>query len=183
MCLADEEHVQQCLDGEPDAYRWLVQQHQNALRAYLVGRLGSRDLAEEVAQEAFVRAYFLLGRLRKGQSFRPWLIGIAVRAGQELLRAQKRFPATGDMLDIPAPVKSDNGAREELLPAAVAGLPAVYREAILLRFHAGLTCAEMSQNLGLPISSVTKRLSRAYALLREALTKEEHAVEDCEVKP
>jgi RNA polymerase sigma-70 factor (ECF subfamily) len=181
MCQTDEELVQRCLNGEPDAYRRLVQRHQNALLAYLVGRLGSHDLAEEVSQEAFVRAYFSLGKLRKGKSFLPWLLGIAVRAGQEQARSRKRVAAAGDLHDVPAPAKAQEVSREESLMRAVARLPAVYREVVLLRYHAGLSCAEMSENMGIPVGSVTKRLSRAYALLRESLARPEQVVQE-EVK-
>ncbi len=50
---------------------------------------------------------------------------------------------------------------------AVARLPDTYREVILLRFYGGQSCAEISRDLGVPLGTVTKRLSRAYALLRE----------------
>lgn len=182
MCKTDEEYVQRCLGGEPEAYRLLVQRHQRAVLAYMVGRTGSQDLAEEAAQEAFVRAYFTLGSLRKGKSFLPWLLGIAVRAEQELARRRRRVPAVGDLLDVPAPASAQKGSQEEALLQAVGRLPAVYRQAVLLRYHAGLSCAEMSENMGIPIGSVTKRLSRAYALLREALARPEHVREDNEVK-
>ncbi len=180
MCQTDEEHVARCLNGEPDAFGWLVQRHQNAVLAYMVGRLGSRDLAEEVTQEAFVRAYFTLGKLREGKSFLPWLIGIAGRVGQEQVRSRRRMPATGDTLDVPAPSEAQTGS--ESLMRAVARLPAICREAILLRYHAGLSCTEMSESLGIPTGGVTKRLSRAYALLREAFTRYDHLSEDNEVK-
>jgi RNA polymerase sigma-70 factor (ECF subfamily) len=182
MCRTDEEYVRQCLNGEPDAYRRLVQRHQGAILAYMVGRTGSQDLAEEASQEAFVRAYFSLGKLRKGNSFLPWLVGIAIRAGQELTRRHRRVTPMGDLLDVPAPAEAKTDSQDESLLQAVARLPPVFREAILLRYHAGLSCAEMSENMGIPIGSVTKRLSRAYALLREALARPEHVWEDNEVK-
>jgi RNA polymerase sigma-70 factor (ECF subfamily) len=52
---------------------------------------------------------------------------------------------------------------------AVARLPDVYREVIVLRFYNGRSCAEISRDLNVPLGTVTKRLSRAYALLREHL--------------
>ena len=174
MCRTDEECIQRCLNGHPNAYRWLVQRHQNAVLAYLIGRMGSPDHAEEATQEAFVRAYFSLGKLRDGKSFLPWLIGIAVRVGKELNRSRRRYSASGDMVDVPAPGLSENAGVDEALQAAVARLPGVYREAVLLRYNAGLSCAQMAEYLGLPIGSVTKRLSRAYTLLREMLAGAEH---------
>ena len=52
---------------------------------------------------------------------------------------------------------------------AVTRLPDTYREVIMLRFYGGRSCAEISHDLGVPLGTVTKRLSRAYALLREQL--------------
>ncbi len=54
---------------------------------------------------------------------------------------------------------------------AVAKLPEVYREVVWLRFYEGHSCAEISRDLDVPIGTVSKRLSRAYALLRDHLTK------------
>jgi RNA polymerase sigma-70 factor, ECF subfamily len=182
MCHTDEECVRRCLDGEPDAYRWLVQRHQNAVQAYMVGRSGNHDLAEEAAQEAFVRAYFSLGRLQKGNSFLPWLLGIAGRAGQELARLRRRTPAAGDMLNVPAPTGARQGPEADALPGAVDRLPAIYKEAILLRYHAGLSCVQMAENLKIPVSTVTKRLSRAYDMLRQTLAEPALVSKNVEVK-
>ena len=179
MCQSDEEMVARCLDGEPEAYRRLVQRHQKSILSFLMARVGSEDLAEEAAQEAFVRAYFSLGKLRKRQSFLPWLLGIAVRAGQELVGRRNRVPAAGDLTDAPAP--TEETSQEQPLAKAVARLPEQYQEVISLRFHAGLSCKEIAESLGIPVGNVTKRLSRAYALLREALSGSSRAGSEREV--
>jgi RNA polymerase sigma-70 factor (ECF subfamily) len=59
----------------------------------------------------------------------------------------------------------DEGATTE----AVAGLPDTYREVIVLRYYGGQSCAEISRSLDVPLGTVTKRLSRAYAMLRDRL--------------
>ena len=158
MCQRENEYIQRCLNGDPESYRHLVRKHQNTIRSYLTGRLGDHHMAEEVTQEVFVRAYFSLGTLKNGKSFLPWLIGIAIRAGQEYIRSRKRVPTAGDMLDAPAPVAQHHPENEPLI-RAISRLPANQQEAILLRFHAGLSCVEMSEHLGIPLGSVTKRLS------------------------
>jgi RNA polymerase sigma-70 factor (ECF subfamily) len=63
---------------------------------------------------------------------------------------------------------------------AVAALPEAYRQVILLRYYAGRSCAEISRELDVPVGTVTKRLSRAYALLRKALR--EDGPQDLEVR-
>lgn len=63
----DSYYVERCLDGHPDDFRHLVRRYQPILLAHLAGKLGSRDRAEEAAQETLVRAYFNMSRLREPQ--------------------------------------------------------------------------------------------------------------------
>jgi RNA polymerase sigma-70 factor (ECF subfamily) len=65
---------------------------------------------------------------------------------------------------------------------AIAALPESYRQVILLRYYEGLSCQEIATRLGMPLGTVTKTLSRAYALLREELKMRENADSNCEPK-
>ncbi len=69
MSQADEQCVRSCLDGNPGAYRHLIERYELPLRRYLCARLGNAGEAMEAAQETFVRAYFGLGELRKPGAF------------------------------------------------------------------------------------------------------------------
>jgi len=179
MCSTDGDCVRRCLDGEAGAFRRLVQRYHAPVMAFLVGRLDSHDLAKEAAQESLVRAYFSLSKLRKPESFYSWLLGIAGRVGKEFIRARRR---QGELAARAAehrrPDRGPHGAR---LEAAVAELPEPHRQVILLRYYGGKSCAEVARELGLPIGTVTKRLSRAYGLLREALGDEQGATDGVEV--
>ncbi len=167
MCQKDKQYVQLCLDGEPDAFRHLVFRYQGRLVSYLTGRLGGGQAADEAAQETFVRAYFALRRLRKPDSFFSWLLGIADRVVKETYRDRRRETATlrCDLVED----KAESPASDPDVRQAVAELPDLYREMVLLRYYGGLSCAEISSELGVPLGTVTKRLSRAYALLRKSL--------------
>ena len=67
-------------------------------------------------------------------------------------------------------------SREEYpLEEAIAALPETYRQVILLRYYEGLSCQEIATRLDLPLGTVTKTLSRAYALLRQELEARERA--------
>jgi len=171
MSLTDKECVERCLDGRPDAYRQLVSRYQGPLLSYLVSRLGDPHQAEEAAQEAFVRAYFGLRKLKKPDSFFAWLAGIAGRVMQEQYRSQRRRV---ELASQAAEHRPTTGDTEEIeLGKAVAALPDVYREVILMRYYTGLSCAELASRLDVPIGTVTKRLSRAYAMLRKSLLPKE----------
>lgn len=166
----DHECVQFCLDGHPDAYRHLVERHQAPLMRYLGAMLGDAESAAEAAQEAFVRAYFTLPKLRKPQAFFSWLVGIADRVAKENRRAARRCPSA-DLEHVKQPGTEDGRLADwrSEVGDAVATLPEPYREVILLRFYGGRSCDEISRDLGVPLGTVTKRLSRAYALLRDRL--------------
>jgi RNA polymerase sigma-70 factor, ECF subfamily len=171
--MTDEEYVRLCLGGSPEMFRPLVMRYELALIQHLTGRLGDENEAAEAAQEAMVRCYFSLPKLKKAGSFFPWLLGIADRVAQEMRRTRRRHPAP---LGIEAasflsgPDLSGHDSRPDAeLGQAVALLPDAYRQVILMRFYGGQSCSEISENLGVSLGTVTSRLSRAYAMLREAL--------------
>lgn len=171
MCQADERYVRHCLDGYPDAFRHLVVRHQDSLARYLTGRLGNEEEAVEAAQEAMVRAYFTLRKLKNPGSFYAWLLGIADRVAKEMLRDKQRRP---QMASPDRQTAADHHDRPRpAVRRAVGELPEAYRKVILLRYYGGLSCAEISRDQAMPLGTVTKYLSRAYALLRESLLKQQ----------
>jgi RNA polymerase sigma-70 factor (ECF subfamily) len=179
MCQSDEECVRQCLAGRPGAFRRLVERHQQAVMRCFTVRFADREKAAEAAQETLVRAYFALPGLRKPESFLPWLMGIAARVAREMARDDKR--RRGLPLDVEPAAElaapGDGGVAGDTFGAGrvrqvVEALPELYREVIVLRFYGGLSCAQCGEHLGVPVTTVTKRLSRAYALLRESLRSE-----------
>jgi RNA polymerase sigma-70 factor (ECF subfamily) len=153
-------------------FRHLVSRYHAPLLRHLSGRLGDENEAAEAAQETMVRAYFALGKLRKAESFYSWLLAIADRVAKEMHRGRRRR-ATSLEVATPTDHAGAAGATGDRLSAdvsrAVAELPDVLREVVLLRFYGGQSCAEISHSLGVPLGTVTSRLSRAYALLRKSL--------------
>ena len=88
MSENDKYYIERCLDGHPDDFRYIVRRYQGVLLAHLAGKLGSRDKAEEAAQESFVRAYFNMNKLRSHGAFFSWLLGIADRVAKENRRKE-----------------------------------------------------------------------------------------------
>jgi RNA polymerase sigma-70 factor, ECF subfamily len=162
--------VTQCLNGHPEAFRTLVRQYEAPLLSFLSGRLRDRHMAEDVAQESFVRAFFALRKLRATTAFWPWLLGIAQRVAQQQRRARQRYQLA--IAGAPRPALAAEPANTYALEQAVADLPQPYAEVVLLRYYAGMTCAEAAECLGVPLGTVTKRLSRAYRRLRAVLTSQ-----------
>jgi RNA polymerase sigma-70 factor (ECF subfamily) len=169
MMENDRYYVERCLDGHPDDFRHLVRRYQPVLLAHLAGKLGSRDRADEAAQETLVRAYFKMDALRKPESFFAWLLGIADLVAKEQQRDElirrKRESVRAIAEEAPEPELSQDFSLE----AAVAALPEAYRTVILLRYYGGLSCSGIAGQLDMPLGTVTKTLSRAYTLLRDSL--------------
>jgi RNA polymerase sigma-70 factor, ECF subfamily len=171
---SDADYVASSRNGHPEEFQLLVQRYQRPLFAYLTSRLRNSHEAEEAAQESFVRAFMSLEKLRKPESFYAWLMGIAGRVLKEQFRAterRQREAATAETL-----LAEDAGhAPEYPLEEAIAALPESNRQVILLRFYEGHSCQEIATRLGMPLGTVTKTLSRAYALLRQELQARENA--------
>jgi RNA polymerase sigma-70 factor (ECF subfamily) len=169
MTENDRYYVERCLDGHPDDFRHLVRRYQPVLLAHLAGKLGHRDRAEEAAQETLVRAYFGMDKLKKPESFFAWLLGIADLVAKEQQRKElvrrQRESVRAFAEEAPEPELSQDYGLE----AAIAALPEAYRTVILLRYYGGLSCSGIARQLDMPLGTVTKTLSRAYALLRDSL--------------
>ena len=181
--MTDEEYVRLCLGGRADVFRQLVIRYESAVIKHLTVQLGDEHEAAEAAQETMVRSYFALPRLKKAASFFPWLLGIADRVAREVRRARRRRPRSLDLDSVPTLIQPDLSVRDGpsgvALSQAVAGLPEAYKQVVLMRFYGGQSCAEISRNLGVSLGTVTSRLSRAYALLRESLCTND---QDAEIK-
>ncbi|MEN6385405.1 MAG: RNA polymerase sigma factor [Phycisphaerales bacterium] len=164
MEQSDKSLIQLCLDGRPDEFRHLISRYQSAVSAYLASKLRNKSIAEEAAQETFVRAYFSLADIKKHESFPAWLFGIANNVAKEQMRSKCQCVDLDSIDDVPDKKNIENDFE---LQQAFAKLPDSYREIILLRFYANQSCQQIAANLNMPIGSVTKTLSRAYEQLRQ----------------
>ena len=180
MSQTDKYYIERCLDGHSDDFRYLVRRYQTVLLAQLTGQLGSKDKADEAAQESFVRAYFSLEKLKKPDSFFSWLLGIAKRVAKEHQRNEQRHRreiVRSFSEKVPGPELSQDHALER----AIAELPDSYRKLILLRYYGGYSCSQVAEQLDIPLGTVTKKLSRAYTVLRKSL-RQQKLDENCEVQ-
>ena len=176
--LEDAELVERAKRGDVDAYGLLVRRYQDlAVRAgYLI--TGQAAEAEDAAQEAFVKAYYALDRLRPGAPFRPWLLRIVANEARNLRKAARRRAdlmsrASGDRPAAGAAPSPEAAAlaseRRRTLLGALTGLREEDRLVIAYRFLFDLSEAEMAEALGCARGTVKSRLSRALGRLRQAL--------------
>jgi RNA polymerase sigma-70 factor (ECF subfamily) len=171
MMETDTFYIGRCKNGHPDDFRFLVKRYQGALMGHLMGRVDNRDIAEEAAQESLVRAYFKIDTLQKPDRFFAWLLGISDRVSLEMHR-KKQVQKQREQIRLATqqaiePVFSQDCALEE----AISKLPDNYRHLILLRYYSQMSCKKISEQLQIPLGTVTKTLSRAYALLRQTMAQ------------
>jgi RNA polymerase sigma-70 factor (ECF subfamily) len=174
MDLTDKQYVERCRDGHPEDFGSLVDRYQKPVFSFLLSRVRNSQQAEEAAQESFVRAFISLTKLRKPESFYAWLLGIAGRVAKEQFRFESRHPQDQEAIATLATNATDHN-EDYAVEEAIAELPESHRQVILLRYYEGLSCQEVAIRLDLPLGTVTKTLSRAYALLRQELNARERA--------
>jgi RNA polymerase sigma-70 factor (ECF subfamily) len=140
--------------------------------------LGAGEDAEDVVQEAFVKAYRALSRFRPDAAFRPWLLQIVANETMNLHRsARRRSGLTLRLAGVsaPTPLSDDpegeavRAERRRVLLAAVRDLPEKDQQVLTCRYFLELSEAETATVLGWPAGSVKSRLSRSLVRLRAKL--------------
>lgn len=162
------------LGGNLEAFAGIVDRWQRPLVTLAFRFCRDRDLAEDMAQIAFVTAFRKLDQWRQDAKFSSWLMSLATNVYRSELR-RHRLPVVA--LDaIPqlftACVLSggDNAIeRERLVRAAVLGLPRKYRDAITLFYFHQMDVHRTAESLGLPVGTVKAQLHRGRALLEKEL--------------
>jgi RNA polymerase sigma-70 factor (ECF subfamily) len=165
--------IKKVLSGDADAYSSLVARYHVGLIIHCQRFMGEREDAEDIAQDAFIKAFNNLPAFNPDKAkFSTWLYKIATNTALDSLRKQKRFVPTEDieqMADIAAP---DYEAEEtkRTIRDAVHKLRPSYRQVIEAYYWRGETYEQIANNLNIPINSVRTRLHRAKQQLRSDLS-------------
>jgi RNA polymerase sigma-70 factor (ECF subfamily) len=182
--LSDERLVELSLDGDEGAFGTLVQRYQRRLTAFLSQLVGDIELARELSQEAFVRAWSALERFNPKYRFSTWLFRIAHNLGIDQLRRRRlqttplyRSDSEGGEVEVVVPDLDkdplghlENRALASELREVIEGLRPEYRELVLLRHFGGLSYQEIADFTEMPLGTVKNKLFRAHSVLRKALT-------------
>ena len=160
----------------------LIEQYEYRLFRYLLYLAGNREIAEDLFQETWLRVLDRGDQYDGRASFETWLFAIARHLLIDTLR--RKSPASLDALRDPEegagflePPATDASAFELLagreqaayVAAAVAGVPAVYREVLMLRFQEDLKLEEIAAVVGAPLATVKSRLYRGLNALKQQL--------------
>ena len=170
----DQSDVEKVLAGEVAAFEGIVRRWQGPLVNLAYRFTRDRARAEELAQEAFLRAYRSLGGWRREAAFSTWLFALATNLYRSELR---RVPAIMVPLDQIAELREartpdgnlHDADRDRTVRRAIAALPPIYKEAMILYYFHDMDMESAARSLGVPEGTVKARLSRARKILRGKL--------------
>ena len=178
--------VERALDNDLAAFEQLVARYQNKITAFAARMLNDRDEAEDVAQEAFIKAYRSLEGFRGASSFSTWLYRIVTNLCIDRARARKRRPQQAYSLDEPFD-RDEKGGRElpdfssepgkeverdelrQQVRTTVAEMPEKLRQVLIMCDIQGMPYEQIAQVLDCPIGTVKSRLFHARADLARRL--------------
>jgi RNA polymerase sigma-70 factor (ECF subfamily) len=151
--------------GDRHAFGELVRQHRKGVVNVVYRMCGQVELAEDMAQEAFIRAWQKLPGYQPRSHFRNWLYRIATNATLDVLRREREtldiddYPLAGSGKGLEASIEAKDQA--ELVQRAILSLPPSSRGVLVLREYEGLSYKEISETLDIPIGTVMSRLNYA----------------------
>lgn len=180
----DAEIVQVVLEGDKNSYARLVSAYGERIINYLARMTGNRYEAEDLAQEAFVRAYLALPSYKPEYKFSTWLFKIATNLCLNYLKKRKRLLHMEDYQDdegqamwvVPDanpqgdPVRAtQHREAQRHIQKAIGQLSPAYRTVVVLRHVQGLSYQEIVEITGLPMGTVKSRLGRGRSRLADLL--------------
>jgi len=179
--------VQRAKSGDVEAFEELVRRYDRNVFRIAQHITQNREDAEDVVQDAFLKAYNNLGQFQGQSKFYTWLVRIAVN--EALMKLRRRRPERTVSLDEEVKTEDDSVQREvadwspnpeqqytqaelrDILDRTIHGLPATFRTVFVLRDVEGLSTEETADALDLSVPAVKSRLLRARLQLRDRLNK------------
>jgi RNA polymerase sigma-70 factor, ECF subfamily len=181
--VSEAELVVSAQNGDRNAFSELVRMHAQGVLNIVHRMCGDAQLAEDAAQETFIRAWQNLPSFRPGTSLRNWLYRIAVNAGTDMLRRERRIlpEAIEDLrLTYGGPSLEHQVSQKErarLVQSAILSLPEASRAVLVLKEYEGLSYQEISSTLDIPVGTVMSRLNYARNTLKAKLQPQSSLLE------
>ncbi len=178
----DTYYIEQVLEGKINAFSYLVDRHKDKAYNLAFRICGNREEAEEIAQDAFIKAYRSLGNFRNKSSFSTWLFRIVYNTSISLVRSRKKgvlaieeFPA--DAVDFLGINRNEEEAAEDyrnsLINFALQKISEDDRGLITLYYYDDLDTEEISKITGINKSGIKVKLFRARKKMADIIAKVE----------
>ena len=180
----EQRAIATCLAGDREAFAILVERHREAVFRLAFRMCGDGATAEDLAQEAFVKAYTRLDRFNPAAgTFRNWLLGICANLARTHFRWRRRTRALAERAAEHERMRiEETQAREaeepERIRRALETLPPGLRVAVVLKYMENLSVQEIAETLGIGASAVKMRLARGREQLLELLKAKPSRLED-----
>jgi RNA polymerase sigma-70 factor, ECF subfamily len=155
--------------GDRDAFAELVRRRQSWLRNLMRRCCGHPDLADDLAQQAFLQAWRDIGKLRDPKRFGAWLKQLAINVWRQHLRSNDPTRNAAEHDDSSAPAAPTRPGIAMDLDRALAELPANERLCVVLSYHEGMTHAEIAAATDLPLGTVKSHVRRGAQRLQQLL--------------
>jgi RNA polymerase sigma-70 factor (ECF subfamily) len=180
----DQLLVERVQKGDKRAFDLLIQKYQHRIISLVTRYVSDTSEAQDVAQEAFIKAYRAIGRFRGDSAFYTWLYRIAINTAKNWIVAKNRRPPASDIDAVDAEqygvstrLRETSTPENELLREeiertvydAIAVLPEDLRTAIMLREMDGMSYEEIATTMECPIGTVRSRIFRAREAIDEKL--------------
>jgi RNA polymerase sigma-70 factor (ECF subfamily) len=158
-----------------DSFRELVERYQSPIRRYLFRLTGDDQMAQDLAQETFVKAYQGIVKTKSELSFKSWLYRIATNTGYDYLRHKKLvsfLPLDDSALSVrAAPSEGDCDEDKLAVQEALLKVPAERRVCMVLHFIEGMTYGRIGAIVGAGEEAVRKRVARGSEDFKRAFNK------------
>jgi RNA polymerase sigma-70 factor (ECF subfamily) len=178
--------IKQVLKGDQNAFGDIVEIYKDKVYQICFRMLGNRHEAEDIAQEAFLRAYVNISSFNQERKFSTWLYRIATNLCIDRIRKKKpdyyldaEIPGT-DGLNMYSQIAASGKTPEsevegmelqETVQKEISALPEKYRSVIILKYLEDLSLNEISEILDMPLGTVKTRIHRGREALRKQLRK------------
>lgn len=175
MREADEQVIVRVLAGDRNAYALLVDKYKDRVFSLVLGIVRQRELAEEVAQDIFVKAYQSLGKFRKESGFSTWIYRIAYNTAISEARKKKNLFYSSQLTENMGTNNSENimerpeEARQKMLERALKELVPEENLLVTLYYFEEKSVEEISRSTGLSQSNVKVKLFRLRNKLKETI--------------
>jgi RNA polymerase sigma-70 factor (ECF subfamily) len=172
MDASEREQYRAAIHGDREAFEMIIRTHSRILFAIAYGILQNREEAEDVVQDALVKAWKTRWRVRDPEKFPAWLATIARHRARDIFRKRRAVPlsATTNEVIEPSSTAEPNGVQlDQQLHSALAALPELHRAALTLRYFEEMDYRSMENILGLSNGALRGILSRALASMRKQL--------------